>query len=69
MKLSNTDRLLASIAIRNGDTFRRGEVLLFSLLPGEYCVQKASGPVTDENRIITTSWGKALSSFERIWGK
>lgn len=68
MKLSNADRLSASIAICKGDTFRRGDVLLFSLFPGEYCVQKATGPVTYENRIITTSWGKALSCFEQFLG-
>ena len=49
-----------------GDTFKRSNVLLFPLLPGEYCVQKADGPVTDENRVITRSWVKALSSFERF---
>lgn len=66
MKLSKEEKIAASTAMVIGDTFKRGNVLLFPLLPGEYCVQKADGPVTDENRVITRSWVKALSSFERF---
>jgi len=66
MKLSNEDWLSATITVLNGDTFRKGNVLLFPLSPDEYCVQKAVGPVTDKNRIITQSWSEAISSFEKF---
>lgn len=69
MKLSKEERIAASTAMVIGDTFKRGDVLLFPLLPGEYCVQKMDGPVTDKNRIITRSWIEALSSFERFLGE
>lgn len=67
MNLSNEDKLSASIAMQQGDTFKRGDVLLFPLLPTEYCVQKTNGPVTGENRVITTSWSEAISAFEKFW--
>lgn len=67
MKLSNHDKLTASIAMLHGDQFTRGNVLMFPLLPGEYCIQKTSGPVSEENRVITTSWAEAISAFERFW--
>lgn len=67
MKLSNEDKLSASIAMQQGDNFTRGDVLMFPLLPGEYCVQKMAGPVSGENRVITTSWVDAIYAFERFW--
>lgn len=67
MKLSNDDKLSASIAMQKGNNFTRGDVLLFPLLPGEYCVQKMNGPVSEENRVITTSWAEAISAFEKFW--
>ena len=67
MALSNEEKLSASIAMLHSDQFTRGNVLMFPLLPGEYCIQKTSGPVSEENREITTSWAEAISSFERFW--
>lgn len=64
MTLTNDEKLAMSIAILQGDTFKKGEVLLFPLDPGEYCVQKMDGAVTDKNRIITRSWDEALLKFE-----
>lgn len=64
MALTNDEKLAMSIAILQGNTFKKGEVLLFPLDPGEYCVQKMDGSVTDENRIITRSWDEALLKFE-----
>lgn len=69
MKLSMEAKNSASTAVIIGDTFKRGNVLLFPLLPGEYCVQKMDGPVTDKNRVITRSWAEALSSFEQFLGE
>ena len=66
MKLSKEEKIAASTAMITGDIFKRGSVLLFPLFPGEYSVQKTDGPVTDENQVITRSWTKALSSFERF---
>lgn len=66
MKLSNEEKLSASIAMLQGNNFKRGDVLLFPLSPGEYCVQKMNGPVSEENRVITTSWSEAVSAFERF---
>lgn len=68
MKLSNEDRLSASITVRDGDIFKRGNVLLFPLLSGEYCAQKIDGPISNENRIITQSWSQVLSAFEHFLG-
>ena len=59
MLLTNEDKLEASIAMCQGDTFRRGNVILFPL-DSEYCVQKTIGPVSDKNR----SWAEALNTFE-----
>lgn len=64
MVLTNDEKLAMSIAILQSNTFRKGDVLLFPLAPGEYCVQKMDGPVTDENRVITRSWDEALLNFE-----
>lgn len=64
MALTNDEKLAMSTAILLGDTFKKGDVLLFPLDPGEYCVQKMDGPVTDRNRIITRSWDEALLNFE-----
>ena len=64
MALTNDEKLAMSTAILRGDTFKKGDVLLFPLDPGEYCVQKTDGPVTDRNRIITRSWDEALLNFE-----
>lgn len=64
MALTDDEKLAISIAIHRSDTFRKGDVLLFPLDPGEYCVQKMDGPVTDKNRIITRSWDEALLNFE-----
>ena len=63
MLLTNEDKLEASIAMFQGDTFRRGNVILFPL-DSEYCVQKTIGPVSDKNRVITRSWAEALNTFE-----
>lgn len=63
MKLTENDKLEASIAMRKGDTFIRGDVILFPV-DGAYCVQKTVGPVSDKNRVITKSWNTALKSFE-----
>ena len=68
MTLTNDEKLAMSIAILQGDTFKKGEVLLFPLDPGEYCVQKMDGAVTDKNRIITRSWDEALLKFELFLG-
>ena len=64
MAMTNDEKLAMSTAILRGDTFKKGEILLFPLAPGEYCVQKMDGSVTDENRIITRSWDEALLNFE-----
>ena len=64
MALTDDEKLTISTAIHRGDTFKKGDVLLFPLAPGEYCVQKMDGPVTDKNRIITQSWNEALLNFE-----
>ena len=64
MALTNDEKLAMSTAILRGDTFKKGEVILFPLDPGEYCVQKMDGAVTDKNRIITRSWDEALLKFE-----
>lgn len=69
MRLSMEEKNAASTAVIIGDTFKRGNVLLFPLFPGEYCVQKMDGPVTDKNRVITRSWAKALSCFEQFLGE
>lgn len=63
MLLTNEDKLEASIAMCQGDTFRRGNVILFPLDSG-YCVQKTVGPVSDRNRVITRSWAEALNALE-----
>lgn len=63
MLLTNEDKFEASIAMCQGDTFKRGDVILFPL-DGEYCVQKTVGPVSDRNRVITRSWAEALNAFE-----
>ncbi len=63
MQLTREDKFEASTAMCRGDTFRRGNVILFPF-DGEYCVQKTIGPVTNENRIITRSWDEALNAFE-----
>lgn len=49
MVLTNDEKLAMSTAILQGNTFKKGDVLLFPLAPGEYCVQKMAGSVTDEN--------------------
>lgn len=67
MRLSNEDKLSASIAMLQGNIFKRGDVLLFPLPPNEYCVQKTNGPVSKDNNVITTSWSKAVSAFEKFW--
>lgn len=64
MALTNDEKLEMSTAILRGDTFKKGDILLFPLDLGEYCVQKMDGPVTDRNRIITRSWDEALLNFE-----
>lgn len=64
MALTNDEKLAMSTAILRGDTFKKGDVLLFPLDPGEYCVQKTDGSVTDRNRVITRSWDEALLNFE-----
>lgn len=64
MAPTNDEKLAMSTAILRGDTFKKGDVLLFPLDPGEYCVQKMDGPVTSRNRIITRSWDEALLNFE-----
>lgn len=69
MKLSMEEKIAASTAMVKGDTFKKKDVLLFPLLPGEYCVQKAVGPVTDNNRIITRHWSEAIFQFERFLGE
>lgn len=66
MALTNNEKLAMSTAILRGDTFKKGDVLLFPLDPGEYCVQKMDGPVTGRNRIITRSWNEALLNFELL---
>lgn len=66
MALTNDEKLAMSTAILRGDTFKKGDVLLFPLSPGEYCVQKTDGPVTDKNRVITRSWDEALLNFELL---
>lgn len=68
MKLTNDEKFKASCAIMRGDQFTRGDVLLFMIDPGEYCVQKMDGPVTSSNRVITRSWEEALCSFEAFYG-
>ena len=65
MRLTNKDKYEASTAMCRGDTFHRGDVILFPL-DGEYCVQRTVGPVSDENRIITKSWDEALNAFEML---
>jgi hypothetical protein len=65
MLLTNEDKLEASIAMCQGDTFRRGNVILLPL-DSEYCVQKTIGPVSNENRVITRSWTEALNAFEKF---
>ena len=64
MALTNDEKLEMSTAILRGDTFKKGDVLLFPLDPGEYCVQKMDGAVTNRNRVITRSWDEALLNFE-----
>lgn len=64
MTLTNDEKLAMSTAILRGDTFRRDSIILYQIDPGEYCVQKMDGPVTDRNRIITRSWDEALLNFE-----
>lgn len=64
MTLTNDEKLAMSTAILRGDTFRRDSIILYQIDPGEYCVQKMDGPVTDRNRVITRSWDEALLNFE-----
>ncbi len=63
-KLTKEEKSAACYALARNDSFTRGNVTMFMLLPGEYCVQKTVGTPGPENRVITKSWSEALSSFE-----
>ena len=73
MKLTNEDKLAASIAMLRGDSFTRGNATMFPFgCTSEYCVIQmigAADKLRDEGRRIeTTSWTEALNKFEEFMG-
>ena len=70
MKLSNEDKLAASVAMIRGDSFTRGNVTMFPLGSAvEYCVMQMIGPADKCKRTITKDWGEAISMFEEYAGE
>lgn len=66
MKLTKEEKSAACYALARNDSFTKGNVMMFMILPGEYCVQKTIGAPGPDNRVITTSWNEALSSFDKF---
>jgi hypothetical protein len=65
MKLTEDEKLAASIAMLRGDQFSRGHALLFPLDgPAQFCALQTIGPADQCKKIITGNWAEALAKFE-----
>jgi hypothetical protein len=65
MKLTDDEKLAASIAMLRGDSFSRGHALLFPHDgPTCFCVLQTIGPADKCKKTITRSWSEALAKFE-----
>ena len=69
MKLSNVDKLAASVAMLRGNSFTRANATMFPFgSASEYCVVQMVGPADKCKRTTTTSWIEALQIFEEYAG-
>jgi hypothetical protein len=65
MKLTNDEKLAASVAMLRGDSFSRGHALMFPTDgPTQFCVLQTIGPVDKCKKTETHSWSEALAKFE-----